>query len=151
MANPAALAISTSAVAFVTGLLFGIYSTRGYLISPELAEERRRNLTDPFESEFSDVDDGVLLDHAPNWANGDEADIRDGLRVRASSVAGSSTSSKKKKKSSSSSKDKDKKEKEDKDKARHTHSHSGDEECKLVLVVRTDLGMTKGRSSLPFV
>ncbi|KAL1900890.1 hypothetical protein Sste5346_001951 [Sporothrix stenoceras] len=143
MANPAALAISTSAVAFVTGLLFGIYSTRGYLISPELAEERRRNLTDPFESEFSDVDDGVLLDHAPNWANGDEADMRDGLRVRrASSIAGSSTSSKKKKKSSSS-KDKDKK--DEKDKSKHTHSHSGDEECKLVLVVRTDLGMTKGK------
>ncbi|ERS94973.1 peptidyl-tRNA hydrolase, PTH2 family [Sporothrix schenckii 1099-18] len=134
MANPTAVAISTSAVAFVTGLLFGIYSTRGYLISPELAEERRRNLTDPFESEASDVDDGILLDHAPNWANGDEADVRDGLR--ASSVAGSSTSSKKKKKSS---KDKEK------EKARHTHSHSGDEECKLVLVVRTDLGMTKGK------
>ncbi|CAK7203242.1 hypothetical protein SEUCBS139899_005973 [Sporothrix eucalyptigena] len=133
MTNPTAVAISTSAVAFVTGLLFGIYSTRGYLISPELAEERRRNLTDPFESEASDVDEGVLLDHAPNWANGDEADVRDGLR--ASSISGSSISSKKKKKSS---KDKDKA-------ARHTHSHSGDEECKLVLVVRTDLGMTKGK------
>ncbi|CAK7230312.1 hypothetical protein SCUCBS95973_007529 [Sporothrix curviconia] len=133
MANPAALAISTSAVAFVTGLLFGIYSTRGYLISPELAEQRRRNLNDPFESDASDIDEGVLLDHAPNWANGDEADVRDGLR--APSIAGSSTSSKKKKKSS---KDKDKA-------AKHTHSHSGDEECKLVLVVRTDLGMTKGK------
>ncbi|CAK7272178.1 hypothetical protein SEPCBS57363_005000 [Sporothrix epigloea] len=132
MANPAALAISTSAVAFITGLLFGIYSTRGYLISPELAEQRRRNLTDPFESEASDIDEGILLDHAPNWANGEEADVRDGLR--APSIAGSSTSSKKKKKSS---KDKDKV-------AKHTHSHSGDEECKLVLVVRTDLGMTKG-------
>ncbi|CAK7265927.1 hypothetical protein SEPCBS119000_001761 [Sporothrix epigloea] len=133
MANPAAVAISTSAVAFITGLLLGIYSTRGYLISPELAEQRRRNLTDPFESEASDIDEGVLLDHAPNWANGEEADVRDGLR--APSIAGSSTSSKKKKKSS---KDKDKV-------AKHTHSHSGDEECKLVLVVRTDLGMTKGK------
>ena len=132
MANPAAVAISTSAVAFITGLLFGIYTTRGYLISPELAEERRRNLTDPFERDASDVDDGVLLDPAQNWANVDEADVRDGLR--ASSIAGSSTSSKKKKKGS-----------KDKEKSRHTHSHSGDEECKLVLVVRTDLGMTKGR------
>ncbi|CAK7244756.1 MAG: hypothetical protein STHCBS139747_006302 [Sporothrix thermara] len=140
--NPAALAISTSAVAFVTGLLFGIYSTRGYLITPELAEQRRRNLTDPFESEASDIDDSVVLDHAPNWANGEEADVRDGLR--APSISGSSTSSKKKKKSSSSSKDKEKEKEKDKA-AKHTHSHSGDEECKMVLVVRTDLGMTKGK------
>ena len=155
MNNPAALAVGTSAVAFVSGLLLGIYTTRGYLISPEFAEERRRNLTDPFESEFSDVEDDVILDHAPNWTNGDEADARDGLRAshhksgRPASISGasisSSSSGKKKKKSSSvvgsSSKDKDK------EKARHGSSHSDDEEYKMVLVVRTDLGMTKGRFS----
>lgn len=134
IASTTAVALGTSGVAFVTGFLFGIYSTRGYLLSPELAEERRRNLTDPFESDASDVDEGVLLDHAPNWANGDEADVRDGLR--ASSMAGSSTSSTNKTSS------------KEKESTRLALSRPDDEECKLVLVVRTDLGMTKGRHIL---
>lgn len=114
--------LSTSTLAFVSGFMLGIYTIRGYFISPAWAEERRRNLKDPVESEESDIDeDDTILDHAPNWANGEEADRRDGLRT----------------------KDGEKKTKEQSVKA-PTPSNAN-EECKLVLVVRTDLGMTKGK------
>jgi PTH2 family peptidyl-tRNA hydrolase len=101
--------LSTAIAAVITGYMFGVFTTRGYLISPELVEERRRNLADPVESDESDVDeDDSLLDHAPNWANGADADRKQGL------------------------------------KAESTKLKDTGEECKLVLVVRTDLGMTKG-------
>jgi len=112
--------ISTTIVAFLSGFMLGVYSIRGYLISPALVEERRRNFGDPVESDESDVDEGyTLLDHAPNWANGEEADRRDGLKAA--------------KKDASSSKPK-----------APASIKDSNEECKLVLVVRTDLGMTKG-------
>ncbi|KAI6382598.1 hypothetical protein MCOR25_000600 [Pyricularia grisea] len=121
--------LSTSLVALVSGFLLGVYSIRGYLVSPDLAEERRRNFRDPEESEESDIDeDDTILDHAPNWSNGAEADRRDGLRATA--AAG-----KKDKKSSGQAKD-----------AGEVNAGTDEkEECKLVLVVRTDLGMTKGK------
>lgn len=60
------------------------------------------------ESEESDIDEeDTILDHAPNWSNGFEADKKQGLRASTSQPI--------------------------------------TEECKLVLVVRTDLGMTKGK------
>ncbi|KAF4121964.1 LOW QUALITY PROTEIN: peptidyl-tRNA hydrolase, PTH2 family [Geosmithia morbida] len=46
--------VTTSLATFVGGFIFGIWTTRGYLISPSLREERRRNLHDPIESEESD-------------------------------------------------------------------------------------------------
>jgi PTH2 family peptidyl-tRNA hydrolase len=101
------LVVGTALASFVSGYLLGIYAIRGYFISPAWTEERRRNLHDPVESDESDVDDDATLDHAPNWANGRDADRRQGLVV---------------------------------EKPRDTG-----EECKLVLVVRTDLGMTKGK------
>ncbi|TLD28425.1 hypothetical protein PspLS_03148 [Pyricularia sp. CBS 133598] len=124
--------LSTSIVALVSGFLLGVYSIRGYLVSPDLAEERRRNFRDPEESEESDVDeDDTILDHAPNWSNGAEADRRDGLRATAAAGA------KKDKKSAAAGRDKD---------AVEVNAGTDDkEECKLVLVVRTDLGMTKGK------
>lgn len=65
------------------------------------------------------------MDHAPNWANGVEADRKQGLRV---------TDNDKPKKESKSSK------------AGFVPSvEDTGEECKLILVVRTDLGMTKGK------
>ncbi|KAJ4306856.1 hypothetical protein N0V88_000227 [Collariella sp. IMI 366227] len=86
--------------------------------SPELIAERAANISDPVESDESDVDeDDTLLDHAPNWGNGEEADRRQGLR-KSSSDEG--------------------------DKGR-PWKFNPREECKLVLVVRTDLGMTKGK------
>ncbi|KAJ6782581.1 hypothetical protein PWT90_05697 [Aphanocladium album] len=108
------VAITTALTTFVTGYIFGLYTTRGYLVSPTLQAERRANFNDPVESEESDVDeDDSLLDHAPNWSNGKAADIKQGLRVGSGAAA---------------------------PKLKLTN-----EECKLVLVVRTDLGMTKGK------
>ncbi|KAK4133287.1 peptidyl-tRNA hydrolase II [Trichocladium antarcticum] len=111
-----AVVVTTSLIAFITGFGLGIYTIRGSLVSAELAAERHANLNDPIESEESDVDeDETLLDHAPNWANGEEADRRQGLR--ASNTAPPKPAPK----------------------------FNPNEECKLVLVVRTDLGMTKGK------
>ncbi|KND92580.1 Peptidyl-tRNA hydrolase 2 [Tolypocladium ophioglossoides CBS 100239] len=111
--------LTTALVTFITGYLFGVFTSRGYLVSPALSDERRRNRTDPVESDESDVDeDDSLLDHAPNWANGELADRKQGLRVGGSDVSGNHKAA--------------------------ALKDSG-EECKLVLVVRTDLGMTKGK------
>ncbi|KAL2017276.1 hypothetical protein VTK56DRAFT_2345 [Thermocarpiscus australiensis] len=121
-----AVVVTTSIVAFVSGFMLGVYSIRGWLISPDLVAEREANYKDPVESEESDIDEEeAILDHAPNWANGEEADRRQGLRASApppsSQPAGSSSSSP------------------------TPPSFNPNEECKLVLVVRTDLGMTKGK------
>lgn len=112
--SPSGMIIVTAFASLATGFMFGIFATRGYFISPELVEERRRNLKDPVESDESDIDeDDTLMDHAPNWANGEDADRRQGLKLAAEK------------------------------KARAEVVDHG-EECKLVLCVRTDLGMTKG-------
>ncbi|KAL2259487.1 hypothetical protein VTK26DRAFT_6828 [Humicola hyalothermophila] len=116
-----AVVVTTSIVAFISGFGLGVYAIRGWLISPELAAERHANLHDPVESEESDVDEEEsLLDHAPNWANGVEADRRQGLRASAQQQQSSSSSG-------------------------PALRFNPNEECKLVLVVRTDLGMTKGK------
>ncbi|KAL8296728.1 hypothetical protein RB597_006039 [Gaeumannomyces tritici] len=120
--------VSTSVVALISGFLLGIYSIRGYLISPALVEERRRFAQDPVESDESDIDeDDTILDHAPNWSNGVDADRRDGLRATA---AGSKKAKAKKGAPAA---------------AAAAVVEDSNEECKLVLVVRTDLGMTKGK------
>ncbi|KAM3452871.1 hypothetical protein MY3296_004140 [Beauveria thailandica] len=111
------VAITTALTTFVTGYIFGLYASRGYLFSPALQAERRANHDDPVESEESDVDeDDSLLDHAPNWSNAEDADVKQGLRFGAAAAAATAP------------------------KLKLTN-----EECKLVLVVRTDLGMTKGK------
>lgn len=121
-----AVVVTTSAVALVSGFLLGVYSIRGYLISPELTAERDSNYTDPVESEESDIDeDDTILDHAPNWSNGEDADRRQGLRASKSSSSAAAASS-------------------SKSGAAGEKKINTNEECKLVLVVRTDLGMTKG-------
>lgn len=132
--------LSTSAVALVTGIGLGFYSARGYIIPPELKAERYGNQNDPLESEESDIDeDDTILDHAPNWANGFEADRRDGLRQRQAPAAKKQPASKKKLQA-------EKQEDEEEEPEQAPIQDSGkNEECKLVLVVRTDLGMTKGR------
>lgn len=110
-----AIILTTSLVTFATGFLFGVWTIQGYLIPPSFVAERRAYHNDPVESEESDVDEAdTILDHAPNWANGLNADRRQGLSTAAPSGEKSIYDSK--------------------------------EECKLVLVVRTDLGMTKGKA-----
>ncbi|KAF3071050.1 Peptidyl-tRNA hydrolase 2, mitochondrial [Daldinia childiae] len=127
--------ISTSIVVFLSGFLLGMYSVRGYLfISPSLASQRQSNLNDPLESEESDIDEGdTILDHAPNWANGEDADRRDGLKAS------------KPQKAKKTPKDKAKDKADSAQPQQTVAEGSANEECKLVLVVRTDLGMTKGK------
>jgi PTH2 family peptidyl-tRNA hydrolase len=105
--------------------MIGIASSLGFLPIPFMpkapAVRGISNYDDEEESEEEDIDEAVL-DHAPNWANGFEADKRDGLRAIAT---GAKTEMKKQ------------------DAVKPAWGDSN-EECKLVLVVRTDLGMTKG-------
>lgn len=113
------LIISTALVSLLTGYALGVFASRGYIVPPELAAERRAALADPEESDESDVEeDSSILDHAPNWANGLAADKRQGLRADAPAPA-------------------------------VVPRGNLREECKLVLVVRTDLGMTKGTPPTP--
>lgn len=136
------IVISTSFVALLTGFLLGVYSARGYLITPEFYKESRANYDDPVDSDETDVDeDDLVMDHAPNWANGEEADRRQGLRATAAGVKKGALSGGKKGVGAA---------------AAAAAAAGGEdtpegpmvedtgEECKLVLVVRTDLGMTKG-------
>lgn len=123
--------MTTSIVALISGFLLGVYSIKGYLISPELSKEARANYEDPVDSDETDIDEeATVLDHAPNWANGEEADRKQGLRLR--NRAGGAKKSNTKKIVGG-----------DETPTGPTVEDTG-EECKLVLVVRTDLGMTKG-------
>ncbi|KAI0878557.1 PTH2-domain-containing protein [Hypoxylon argillaceum] len=151
--------ITTSLVAFLSGFAIGIYSIRGYIVPPSLKAAREQRLNDPVESEESDVDeDDTILDHAPNWANGAEADRRQGLRVVEDDASQKNEKSKKKQKGKRT--DDGPEPKDDEVEARSAKQeaevanprqaavnpgNNPNEECKLVLVVRTDLGMTKGK------
>jgi PTH2 family peptidyl-tRNA hydrolase len=117
-----ALLISTALLSLITGYMLGIGSSLGLFPNPFFQSSEARaaskrtktsNYDDEEESSEEEVD-GILLDHAPNWANGEAADVRDGLKV--------------------------------KKKEERPEWENSTEECKLVLVVRTDLGMTKGLS-----
>lgn len=122
--------ISTAIVSVFSGFLLGVYAIRGYLFSPEMVTERMANYVDPVESDESDIDeDDTILDHAPNWSNGEAADKRDGLRVEPKEGEGKGKGKSKSKKEID---------------APKVAIADSDEDCKLVLVVRTDLGMTKG-------
>lgn len=124
--------IGTAIIAGLSGYMIGIASSLGFFpipFMPKPAKERGiANYDDEEESEEEDID-ASILDHAPNWANGLEADRRDGLRVMERSAP-------------------KKDEKKDEKKNGKEKSDGGlvdnGEECKLVLIVRTDLGMTKG-------
>jgi hypothetical protein len=119
-----AVLISTAILSLITGYMLGIGSSLGLFPNPFLQTREARvaskrmktsNYDDEEESSEEEVD-GILLDHAPNWVNGEAADVRDGLKVVR---------------------------KEEK----LQQWENSMEECKLVLVVRTDLGMTKGVST----
>jgi PTH2 family peptidyl-tRNA hydrolase len=123
--TPVAMLIGTAIVAGISGYMIGIASSLGLLPIPFMPKapvvRGIANYDDEEESEEEDVEES-MLDHAPNWANGFEADKRDGLRASAQTAS-------KKPESSSTAK---------------ASWEDSTEECKLVLVVRTDLGMTKG-------
>lgn len=128
--------MTTSIVALISGFMLGVYSIKGYLISPELSKESRANYEDPVDSDETDIDeDATVLDHAPNWANGEEADRKQGLRMR----KGASDDSKKTKTKQLAGSE---------EASKGPSVEDTGEECKLVLVVRTDLGMTKGEYTM---
>ena len=128
--TPVAMIIATAIVAGLSGYMIGIASSLGFLpipFAPKPARERGiANYDDEEESEEEDIDDG-LLDHAPNWANGLEADKRDGLRATAASGGKKPTSRK-----------------EPTTEQQLERLVDTGEDCKMVFVVSTDLGMTKG-------
>jgi len=122
--TPTAMLIATAVLAGISGYMIEIASSLGFIPIPfqtrTAAPGRPRGRTDNYDDEESseeDIDESIL-DHAPNWSNGAEADKRDGLRIPSA--------------------------KED----AVPSWENGNEDCKLVLVVRTDLGMTKGRLAL---
>ncbi len=125
--TPLAILIGTAIIAGISGYMIGIASSLGFLPIPFAtktpAVHRVSNYDNEEESSEEDIDE-LVLDHAPNWANGFEADKRDGLRATA--AAGSAA----------------------KEETKGPSWENSTEECKLVLVVRTDLGMTKGSFSL---
>jgi len=117
--------IGTAIIAAVSGYMIGIASSLGFIPIPFMPKSATlrgvSNYDDEEESEEEDIDESIL-DHAPNWANGLEADKRDGLRA-------TTAASKKEKKPA----------------VKETTLVDTGEPCKMVLVVRTDLGMTKGQ------
>ncbi|KAH8811540.1 peptidyl-tRNA hydrolase PTH2-domain-containing protein [Xylogone sp. PMI_703] len=126
--TPMAMLIGTAIIAGLSGYMIGIASSLGFLPIPFAPRAPRprgiANYDNEEESAEEEIsDDDQVLDHAPNWTNGLEADKRDGLRVGSERAAGKGAGG------------------DDAAKA-WQESH---EECKLVLVVRTDLGMTKGK------
>ena len=116
-----AILIGTAILSLITGYMLGTASSLNLLPSPfapsKAPRTRSRNDTtgydDESESSEEELDAEFVLDHAPNWANGPEADRRDGLKAS-------------------------------KPETKAQEVVDDNEECKLVLVVRTDLGMTKG-------
>ncbi|KAG9243901.1 peptidyl-tRNA hydrolase PTH2-domain-containing protein [Calycina marina] len=121
-----AIIIGTSIIAGLTGYMIGIASSLGFFPIPFVPKQARAygisNYNDEEESDGTDIDEGTM-DHAPNWANGEEADKRDGLRNTGKAAAAL-------------------KAKPDEDRKDWENTN---EQCKMVLVVRTDLGMTKGK------
>ncbi|CAG8951400.1 hypothetical protein HYFRA_00007314, partial [Hymenoscyphus fraxineus] len=136
--TPVAMLIGTAIVAGLTGYMIGIASSLGFFPIPfQNAPPKKRGVEhydDEEESEEEDIEES-LLDHAPNWANGVEADRRDGLKVQREE------SGKGKKEGDGKGGVKVKREDGEGDGKGWTSK----EEYKMVLVVRTDLGMTKGK------
>ena len=85
--TPFAMLIGTAIISLITGYMIGIGSSLGFLPIPFTQSAtssgprtKTSNYDNEEESSEEEVED-VLLDHAPNWANGEAADRRDGLRI----------------------------------------------------------------------
>lgn len=136
--TPLALIISTAIICGLTGYMLGLGSSIGFLPNPFGAKSGKKGsrwVDSEVESSEEDIDDD-LLDHAPRW---------DGESPGQGSLA--TKAQVKPKKSKKATHKPAQEEKPVVDKAKD--SENANEECKLVLVVRTDLGMTKGMSHHP--
>jgi PTH2 family peptidyl-tRNA hydrolase len=127
--TPLAMLIGTAIISCMAGYMIGIASSLGLLPIPfiqftpgSLPPRKPSKPQSEIESSEEEIDiDSVPLDHAPNWANGEVADRRDGLRQAEPLKV---------------------------EERERPLWEASNEECKLVLVVRTDLGMTKGMYTL---
>ncbi|CZT06656.1 hypothetical protein WAI453_006007 [Rhynchosporium graminicola] len=146
--TPMAMIIGTALIAGVSGYLLGIGSGLGIFPNPFVPREARErgisNYDDEEESEEEDID-ASILDHAPNWSNGFEADKRDGLRATSAGKAKEVRKEPKIKQESGNEWEDVMPVPEIKREQAKQELEDVNEECKMVLVVRTDLGMTKGK------
>jgi PTH2 family peptidyl-tRNA hydrolase len=117
--TPTPQLLCTALLSLATGYLLGARLTDGLLAPPNRGGGHRRR-AESEESSEEDIDASVTLDNAPNWANGEAADRRQGLKGGPAAAS----------------------QRERREKKRETATDA--EECKLVLVVRTDLGMSRG-------
>lgn len=143
--TPLAMIIGTAIISLMFGYMVGMGSSLGIFPNPfntKLPKGRGvEYYDDEEESAEEDVDESIL-DHAPNWGNGFEADQRDGLRVK---PAGTNENKKEKKVKGKEEPQKRQEWEAGEEKTRADWEDKNREECKLVLVVRTDLNMTKGK------
>lgn len=130
--TPVAMLIATAIFCGLSGYMIGIFSSLGFLPIPFAPKSLngstpRRGKTDGYddeeESSEEDISEGEAggLDHAPNWGGSAAAKARGAEKKVVEKKA-------------------DKEVEVDGKKS----WENSNEECKLVLVVRTDLGMTKG-------
>lgn len=136
--------------------MFGIFSSLGFAPIPFLANKGPNykpsmHSDTEEESEAEDVDEDIL-DHAPNWSNALAQDEKDGLRFRGGKGKENGNWNGNKEGEKEVKKEKKEKKVEKKDEVKSVQKGEAraaetGEECKLVLVVRTDLGMTKGMYS----
>ena len=87
--TPTAMLVGTAIISIATGYMLGMASSLGFLPNPFAGPQAPRQHGDTShyyneeESSEEEIDEGVIIDHAPNWANGEAADKRDGLRASA--------------------------------------------------------------------
>jgi PTH2 family peptidyl-tRNA hydrolase len=131
--TPVAMIVGTAIIAVITGYVLGMGSSLGLFPNPFATKAPKPRGVEYYDDEDESAEedvDAAILDHAPNWSNGLEADKRDGLRATAANKTPKSGERQKWETG--------------------TEMKKGqawedlNEECKLVLIVRTDLGMTKG-------
>lgn len=142
-----ALLVGTAITAVIFGYMLGtasslqIFSFPSLRSAPKPRGKKRTDTYDDSSESSSEEVDGNLLDHAPNWVNSMAADRRDGLKYE-------EPKAEKKDKKALKKKIKGGEKKVEAVAAKAPLDERANEECKLVLVVRTDLGMTKGISPI---
>ena len=100
--TPTAMLIGTAIIAVLSGYMLGIASSLGFLPIPFMprasaaSAHKTVHYDSSEESESEEISDGAILDHAPNWANGYEADKRDGLRAGLAEAAAAEEKAKRK-------------------------------------------------------
>ena len=137
--------VATAVLAGISGYMIGIASSLGFLPIPFSSASRPQKTgktagyDNEEESSEEEIDgDESALDHAPNWS-GSAVDAAGGATGEIRRRGGLGQGPKKKV---------DEKKQEESKLVKEEAVKDTGEECKLVLVVRTDLGMTKGISFL---